>query len=535
MASTVDKRRVREFSDDLEYLDDKIKTLARMITTSNRTVFFTGAGVSTSAGISDYRGPTGCWTKSAVRKLQNLKKRSTEQSQQLKLLMDESAKKQIIPEVKKIDATPTPCHMAMATLIRLGHAKHVVTTNLDGLHRKSGLRHHKELTCLHGDIYIERCTKCGHEEERSYNVRARKGGLNVHDHSIGTCQRCRSKPPKRYTGKKGPKDDRRGMVGPEDKNCGTKDTHINFGESLDDIDWDEAERVCDKADLCIVVGTSMSLRHVTHFPFMARKTVIINLQKTPDDDDAHLRLWGKADDVFLRLMELLQIQIDPIPASALPCSSRKPVTPVTNMEVDVAKKETILPKLSSKGPEKVVLEMAPVTVGVTVKGRTVVKVTPGSQAKKAGVLVGWEILKVGGAIVTHITSKGQVAADAITRTLASRKKQGHQYEIEFGIPPSIHVPAPSTSKVFSTPIAPKSPPPPVDSLPTPPRAAPMTPPRTPSIQLKPVAPKAKEPSDGKVGIDNARLGPRAPGVPRFAAALRSVAAMARSGCELESA
>ena len=43
---------------------------------------------------------------------------------------------------------------------------------------------------------------------------------------------------------------------PTMKNCGTKDTHINFGESLDSIDWDEAERVCDKADLCIVLGTS---------------------------------------------------------------------------------------------------------------------------------------------------------------------------------------------------------------------------------------------------------------------------------------
>ena len=66
--------------------------------------------------------------------------------------------------------------MAMSTLIRRGDASHVVTTNLDGLHRKSGLQHHAQLTCLHGDIYIERCTGCGFEFERDYHVRKTRRG-----------------------------------------------------------------------------------------------------------------------------------------------------------------------------------------------------------------------------------------------------------------------------------------------------------------------------------------------------------------------
>merc|ERR1711881_660256 len=163
---------------------------------------------------------------------------------------------------------------------------------------------------LHGDIYIERCTACAHEIERDYHVRnnaPRK--LNVHDHSIGTCPKCGSKPPRRYTGRKG-------LVTPRDKNCGTKDTHINFGESLDDIDWDEAEQVCDAAALCIVVGTSMSLDHVTHMPFMSGRTVIINLQKTPYDAQAHLRIFAHADQALTSLMERLGLPIDPVPEAA---------------------------------------------------------------------------------------------------------------------------------------------------------------------------------------------------------------------------
>lgn len=102
-------------------------------------------------------------------------------------------------------------------------------------------------------------------------------------------------------------------MGTQDTKCGTKDTHINFGEYLDDIDWKDAERACTGAGLCIVAGTSMSLRHITHFPFMAKQVCIINLQPTPDDERCDLRIWGKCDAVFTGLMQRLGIEVDPTP------------------------------------------------------------------------------------------------------------------------------------------------------------------------------------------------------------------------------
>jgi len=280
-----------------------------------------GAGVSTAAGIADYRGPTGVWTRQRVKKLQAKASRTAAEKGELELLLSEAKKKGKDGAARGgfglQSAEPTSGHMVMSTLVRHELAQHVVTTNLDGLHRKSGLQHHRSLTCLHGDIYIERCTACAHEIERDYHVRnnaPRK--LNVHDHSIGTCPKCGSKPPRSYTGRKGADGSRKGLVTPTDKNCGTKDTHINFGESLDDIDWDEAERVCEAAALCIVVGTSMSLDHVTHMPFMSGRTVIINLQKTPYDKQAHLRIFAHADVVLNALMERLAVPIDPVPEAA---------------------------------------------------------------------------------------------------------------------------------------------------------------------------------------------------------------------------
>merc|ERR1711959_398125 len=67
-----DSRRVREFCEPEEALDKKTTELAQLIRESKYTVFFTGAGVSTSAGINDYRGPSGAWTQRRIRNLESL-------------------------------------------------------------------------------------------------------------------------------------------------------------------------------------------------------------------------------------------------------------------------------------------------------------------------------------------------------------------------------------------------------------------------------------------------------------------------------
>jgi NAD-dependent SIR2 family protein deacetylase len=312
---------VREFNEESDpFFQKKLDRLAKMVKQSKYTVFFTGAGVSTSAGVGDYRGPSGAWTKRKIRELEMMGPgRTAEDETELAKLKAEAAREEKKARVKidMGDAQPTPTHMAMATLIRLGLAHYVVTTNLDGIYRKAGLKGHDQLCCLHGDIYVERCSGCGYDFERNFHVR--QSATHVHDHKIGTCSRCGSAPPAHYKGTPGDLKMKKGrwggrMVGTRDVNCGTKDTHINFGELLDEVDWNEADTHCRRADLCIIAGTSMSLRHITHFPFMARQVVLINLQPTPDDDEATLRIWAKCDPVFEGLMARLNVPIDPIPA-----------------------------------------------------------------------------------------------------------------------------------------------------------------------------------------------------------------------------
>lgn len=79
----------------------------------------------------------------------------------------------------------------------MGHLKHVITQNTDGLHRLSGIPREK-LSELHGNSFHEKCEKCGARFERPFAVRRCVGGdapprICVHcnfDHRTGRmCER----------------------------------------------------------------------------------------------------------------------------------------------------------------------------------------------------------------------------------------------------------------------------------------------------------------------------------------------------------
>ncbi len=183
----------------------KVNKLSQLIQQSEYTVVLTGAGISTSAGIPDFRGPFGIWTREQRERKRNKaenkkKQKKTTQSPNNEKLVEclererkfasplqeqyigrtqeqSSDLQEDINDIKQTfisfeAALPTYTHRALTHLIvqpptppdesnndnrdssndncrNRTYIHHIVTQNVDGLHRKTNLPRNK-MSVLHG-------------------------------------------------------------------------------------------------------------------------------------------------------------------------------------------------------------------------------------------------------------------------------------------------------------------------------------------------------------------------------------------------
>ncbi|KAL9999827.1 putative histone deacetylase [Helianthus debilis subsp. tardiflorus] len=249
-----------EFFDTQDVLQHKIKQLAQMIKKSKHLVAFTGAGISTSCGIPDFRGPKGVWT------LQREGKGVPEAS---------------LPFHR---AAPSATHMALVELERAGILKFVISQNVDSLHLRSGIPRHK-LSELHGNSFREVCPSCSTEYVRDFEVETI--GLKE------TSRRCC------------------------DPKCGAKlkDSVLDWEDELPPKEMKAAEKHCRTADLVLCLGTSLQITPACNIPLKCirngGKMVIVNLQQTPKDKRASLVIHGLVDKVMAEVLQLLNMPIAP--------------------------------------------------------------------------------------------------------------------------------------------------------------------------------------------------------------------------------
>jgi len=210
-ATALNDEEIKEYYDDEEVLHEKAAALAELMK-GKKTVIYTGAGISTSAKIPDYRGPNGIW--------------------------------------------------------------------------RSGLKT-QALAELHGNVYKEVCPHCGAHYLRPSNV------------VDGARQR--------YTGRLCEKN---GCMQP------LRDSIINFGETLPIQELGKAEKYSKKADVALVLGSSMRVTPACDLPSLCygRKDepgalAILNLQKTRFDDICEVRIFGRCDEFMELLMAELDIEV----------------------------------------------------------------------------------------------------------------------------------------------------------------------------------------------------------------------------------
>lgn len=263
-----------EFFDTEVELEKKIDVLASWLKESKHCIIFTGAGISTSTGIPDFRsgvntvlktGP-GVWELRA----KGLPRKPTAS---------------FLPDMLR--AIPSTAHMAIVKMHEVGLVKFTVSQNVDGLHLRSGIPGH-ELAELHGNTNLEKCTTCEAKYLRDFNVRTAKW---VHDHRTG-----------RFC---------------DDPKCHGQlvDSIINFGESLPSFELEESYRQAEKSDLIIVLGSSLRVNPAADIPAVAvrhkQKLVICNLQKTPLSPYCSLEIHSQIDAVMKSLLQKLSLEIPP--------------------------------------------------------------------------------------------------------------------------------------------------------------------------------------------------------------------------------
>jgi len=254
---------IAEKFDSPSEIEEKASLLAAWIRNAQHIVVHTGAGISTSAGIPDFRGPKGVWT---------------------------LEKKGLKPDINISwdDAKPTFTHMAIARLVEEDKVKFVITQNIDGLHLRSGVpRSH--IAELHGNMFVDECDKCKK--------------MFVRDSPAPTVGQ-------KYTGSDCPayKENGRKCRGK------LKDFVLDWEASLPDDDLTISDTHCMKADLSIVMGSTLQIIPAGNLPTYTQKyqggrLVICNLQPTKHFKKADLNIHTYVDDVMRLVMDKLDLKV----------------------------------------------------------------------------------------------------------------------------------------------------------------------------------------------------------------------------------
>jgi len=177
--------------------------------------------------------------------------------------------------------------MSLLQLQKAGILKYLISQNCDGLIRRSGFPP-SNLSELHGNSNLESCKNCNMEYLRDFDATA-SYAFDTHDHRTGRrCLKCG------------------GLL---------QDTIINFGENLPPVPLQKAYDNSDLSELHLVLGSSLTVtpactnpkRTVQH----GGKLVICNLQKTPLDDRAFIRIYARCDDLMKLVMQKLGLEIPP--------------------------------------------------------------------------------------------------------------------------------------------------------------------------------------------------------------------------------
>jgi len=246
-------------------------------------VVLTGAGISTDAGIRDFRGPNGVWTRNP----------GAERMATLRNYLEDADVRRAAwrsrLESPVWSAQPTRAHHALVVLERNGRLHTLVTQNTDGLHLLAGSAPARVVE-VHGTAHVCVCWTCGDRQPTLVVLeRVRAGDEDPH---------C-SRPLAASGGEAGARGE---------AVCGgiLKTATVSFGQSLDPDHIERAQHAVAASELLLAIGTTLEVQLIAGIVPLARHlgklVVIVNGSPTACDDIADVVVRGSISDVIPQLV-----------------------------------------------------------------------------------------------------------------------------------------------------------------------------------------------------------------------------------------
>jgi NAD-dependent deacetylase len=243
-------------------MESVYEQVASLILHQQPCVALTGAGISAESGIPTFRSKGGLWEKFDPTIYASIEMFRTDPSKYWSIRGE---------FIRNYDAyQPNPGHAAMAELEAMGLLRHVITQNIDGLHRKAGSR---SVTEIHGSLREIFCVRCGREYRAP----------SIPEGSPPLCE------------------------------CGgvLKPNTVLFGESLPAQALETAWRESGACRVMLVIGTSAVVQPAATLPYVAKEhgaTVVeVNIERAFSGTDYFLE--GQAGTVMPKLVAEIKKQV----------------------------------------------------------------------------------------------------------------------------------------------------------------------------------------------------------------------------------
>jgi len=242
-------------------MEDKVlQSVIDVIAAADHMVALTGAGISKESNVPTFRGEDGLW-----RNYDAMELATPDAFRRDPTLVWEwyTWRQGLIA-----NCNPNPAHLTLVKWEQKGILKSLITQNVDGLHIRAGSTIVHE---VHGDLWALKCVSCDY-----------KGRLDAPAEGIPPCPKC---------------------------NNNLRPDVVWFGESLDRDTISNVYQELEKADVCLVIGTSSLVQPAASFPLIVKQRggliIEVNIERTPLTSEVDYHLTGKAGEILPQLDLLL--------------------------------------------------------------------------------------------------------------------------------------------------------------------------------------------------------------------------------------